>query len=209
MTFAQRMTYAMATKGINQTELSRATGIPIPSLSHYSKGRYIPKQDRLVLLAKALNVSEKWLMGMSVPMEPEASPLDGLSLSPNQTQIPVLGEIACGEPITANESADSFLAAPAKYANCFGLVCKGDSMIGARIYNGDIVIIRPQPDVETGEIAAVRIENEATLKRVYKLKGAVILRAENPQYSDLVYTPEQFLTVQIIGKAVGFFSALE
>lgn len=208
MTFAQRMTYAMATKGINLTELSRLSGIPIPSLSHYSTGRYEPKPDRLMLMAKALHVSEKWLMGMSVPMEPEASPLDGLPISTDQTQIPIIGEIACGEPITATEQHESFMTVPSKYSNCFGLICRGDSMTGARIYNGDIVLIKPQPDVETGEIAAVRIEDEATLKRVYKLPGAVILRAENPQYQDQIYTPDQFVSVQVLGKAVGFFSEL-
>lgn len=94
--------------------------------------------------------------------------------------------------------------------NCdFTLLCKGDSMINARINDGDIVYIREQPQVENGEIAAVLIDNEATLKRVYIYKDKVVLQPENTKYSPLVYSKEEMNEIRILGKAVGFTSLIQ
>lgn len=96
----------------------------------------------------------------------------------------------------------------------FALRCKGDSMIGARIYDGDIVYIRKQPQVENGEIAAVLIEDvaeyaEATLKRLYLSSGQLVLQAENPTFAPIVFTGDSIRQVHILGKAVAFTSMLE
>lgn len=115
-------------------------------------------------------------------------------------KIPVLGTISAGKPITAQENVIGY-----EYTsdNCdFCLRVKGDSMIGSRIYDGDIVFIHKQPDIENGEIAAVIIDGEeATLKRVYKVNGNVILHAENPLYKDIVFSKKDFKQVKILGKA--------
>lgn len=114
--------------------------------------------------------------------------------------------IAAGQPIFAEEHFESYVEAGANIRADFCLRVKGDSMINARICDEDIVFIRKQPDVNDGEIAAVLIDNEATLKRVYKKKGEIILVAENPAYKPLVYKGEELNEIRILGKAIAFQS---
>ena len=125
---------------------------------------------------------------------------------PTMVKVPLLGTIACGEPILAEENIEDYINMPEKAKGTFALRCKGDSMINARIFDGDIVFIREQPEVENGEIAAVLIEDEATLKRVYKTENSIELRPENPTFKPLYYQKEEMNKVRILGKAVGFYS---
>ena len=123
-------------------------------------------------------------------------------------KFPLLGNIACGTPIFANEEKELYVEAGTNIHADFCLKAKGDSMIGARIYDGDIVFIKKQEMVDNGEIAAVIIEDEATLKRVnyFPEKNLLILKAENSKYEDLIYTGEQLDHIIILGKAVAFQS---
>ena len=125
---------------------------------------------------------------------------------PKFKKIPLLGSIACGEPILASQNIDEYIKCPENVQADFCLRCKGDSMIGARIQDGDIVYIRIQPDVENGEIAAVLIGDEATLKRIYKKGDSVILQPENPVYEPLIFVREEINQIRILGKAVCFLS---
>ena len=120
----------------------------------------------------------------------------------------MLGDIACGEPIYASEDRESYIMAGTDINADFCLRAKGDSMIGARILDGDIVFIKKAPTVNNGEIAAVIIGDEATLKRIYYYpqKGKLILQAENPKYEPLVYIGEELNEIRILGKAVAFQS---
>ena len=127
---------------------------------------------------------------------------------PKMHRIPLVGTIACGSPILATENLDGEVTVPEEISADFALRCKGDSMIDARIYNGDIVYIRQQPTVENGEIAAVLIDEEATLKRVYISDNTITLVACNSKYQPFVYTGEQLNQIHILGKAVGFTSTL-
>ena len=124
----------------------------------------------------------------------------------SKRKIPLIGEIACGDPIIADESAAEYVFVPENINADFALKCKGDSMIGARIYDGDIVYIRKQSDVNNGEIAAVVIEDEATLKRVYRFQDHLLLQPENPSYAPLVFWNNEAENIRIIGKAVAFTS---
>lgn len=133
---------------------------------------------------------------------------DNIIPLPKTKKIPLLGTIACGEPILATENIDKYIEMPESVGGTFALTCKGDSMINARIFDGDIVYIREQPDVENGEIAAVLIDEEATLKRVYKYPSKVVLRPENPMYDDITYANEEMNQIRILGKAVTFMSAV-
>lgn len=187
-------------------------------LSQYVTGKVLPGQDKLTILGLALNVSEAWLMGYDVPMErdaPSSSPFCSQSLPdniiplPKPHYIPLVGTIACGEPLLAEENLDGVVPIPEYIHADFGLRCKGDSMVGARILDGDIVCIRQQPDVEDGEIAAVLIDGEATLKRVYKIPGRLQLRPENPSFPVLEYTGPELEQVRILGKAVYFISPVK
>ena len=127
---------------------------------------------------------------------------------PKMNRIPLVGTIACGTPILASENLEGEVITPEDIKADFALRCKGDSMIDARIMNGDIVYIRQQPTVENGEIAAVLIDEEATLKRVYLSDNTVTLVACNSKYQPFVYTGEQLDQIRILGKAVGFTSTI-
>ena len=127
---------------------------------------------------------------------------------PQTRPVPLLGTIACGEPILAEENIEAYVSVNKDIPADFALKCKGDSMINARIFDGDIVYIRRQANVDDGEIAAVLIDTEATLKRVRRYPGKLVLSPCNPMYDDLIYTAEQLDSVRILGKAVAFTSTL-
>ena len=162
------------------------------------------KRDKIALLSKILKLSPLTF----ITGEVEYGTPDNIIPLPKMKKIPLLGTIACGEPILAAENIEALISADENLNADFALRCKGDSMINARIFDGDIVYIREQPDVEDGEIAAVLIGEEATLKRVYKYPSKVVLRPENPLYDDMIYSKEEMNEVRILGKAVAFLSAV-
>jgi lexA repressor len=157
-------------------------------------------------LAKVLQTTPAELMGWEQSAAPTSDDLPA-NVFPIQTKkVPLLGTIAAGVPIYADENFDGYRECTEDVDADFCLKIQGDSMIGARINDGDIVFIKKQPDVDNGEIAAVLIEDEATLKRVYKEKDSLILQAENPKYAPIVYTAESYVECRIMGKAVAFQS---
>lgn len=123
---------------------------------------------------------------------------------PEMKKVPLIGAIACGDPITAIQNREGDVDAPVDMRCDFALKCRGESMIGAGIHDGDVVYIRIQPEVENGEIAAVRIGEEATLKRVYLHSDYIELRPENPAFESIIRRREDMNDVQIEGKAVGW-----
>ena len=127
---------------------------------------------------------------------------------PTMNKLPLIGAIACGAPILADEHIDDYVDFPGQIRADFALTCKGDSMINARIFDGDIVYIRQQDTVQSGEIAAVLIDSEATLKRVRLFDDHISLEPENPQYRPIVLWGEEMNTVRILGKAVAFTSTV-
>lgn len=161
------------------------------------------------LLASFYNINPAWLSGFDVPMRniPDELP-DNIISIPKFKEVPLLGTIACGEPILATENIEMFIKVDESIPADFALKCKGDSMINARIFDGDIVYIRQQSDVDDGEIAAVLIGDEATLKKVHKFPNKIVLSPCNPMYDDLVYSNEQLDEIRILGKAVAFFSII-
>lgn len=127
---------------------------------------------------------------------------------PEMRKIPLVGTIACGAPILAEEHIEEYIDIPKHIPGDFALTCKGDSMINARIFDGDIVYVRQQEAVDNGDIAAVLIDGEATLKRVKLYEDHISLEPENPQYRPLVYWGEEMNQIRILGKAVAFTSAI-
>ncbi|MBQ3477499.1 MAG: hypothetical protein IJH25_04920, partial [Clostridia bacterium] len=122
-------------------------------------------------------------------------------------RVPLLGTIAAGAPIYAEQ--DLAVADCETGIHCdFALRVKGDSMIGARIHDGDVVFIRRQDDVADGQIAAVVIDDEATLKRVYHVKNGLQLLSENPKYPPMMFTLAECGVIRILGLAVGFTGRL-
>ncbi|MCI6384014.1 MAG: transcriptional repressor LexA [Subdoligranulum variabile] len=204
-TFAQRLREGLDIRQMNQTELAKRSQISKSSISRYIKGDWEGKQGAVYALAKALGVTEAWLMGYDVPMEAEEAPSPipaGFEPLPEMTTIPLVGSIACGTPILAEQNIEARIGVPALWRADFALTCHGNSM-AAMIQDGDIVCIRKQPEVENGEIAAVRIGEEATLKRFYRQGDTVMLQAENPAFSPLVYTRDQLNEITIEGLVVG------
>ena len=211
-TFAQRLRVGLDTRQMTQEELSSRSKISKSSISHYLKGDWEGKQDAVYSIAQVLNVSEAWLMGYDVPMDAEhATPSQpaqkatippGFEPMPEMDMVPLVGRIACGTPITAEQNVERIVCVPSKWRSTFTLTCKGDSM-EPRIHDGDLVAIRKQPEVENGEIAAVRIGEEATLKHVYLHENFIELRPENPAFNSIILSREDMNDVVIEGKAVG------
>ena len=131
--------------------------------------------------------------------------LEIVNFNPGKHQLPVLGTIAAGTPILAKENYDEFLELNIlvpRSENEFILRVKGDSMIGAQIRDGDFALIRPQPTAENGQIVAVLIDDEATLKFYYRHRSFIELRPANPKYEPIIYRESHVETLSIIGRLV-------
>ena len=204
-TFAIRLRALRQERGLSQQKLSELLHISKSSINMYERGEREPGFETLQALASFFEVDLDYLLGNS----PYKNKDQWSRATGNRQRLPVLGAIACGQPIFANEEREWICADPGLQAD-FCLYARGDSMVGARIFDGDLVFIRKQDTVENGAIAAVVIDDSATLKRVYYYpkEGTLSLHAENPQYPPLVYTKEELNRIHILGKAVAFQSVL-
>lgn len=169
----------------------------------------IPSLETIKAAASAMNMDVNYLISVVDPdqmvelnsnSDPTIPP--GFEPLPKMVSVPRVGAIACGEPILAEQNIEDYDRIPEDWRADFTLVCEGDSM-EPRIKDGDVVAIRKQLEVETGEIAAVRIEDNATLKRVYRYPDRLVLQPENPAFPPIVLVGEEINTVTIEGKAVG------
>lgn len=192
--------------GYTLAELAELIDVKEATVQRYESGEIKNiKHDTIVNLANIFKCSPAYLMGW-VDQENIIN-LENYGLKPIRLKkFPMLGEIACGQPIYANEDYETFIEASSDIKADFCLIAKGDSMINARIFDGDVVFIKSQPDVENGEIAAVIINDEATLKRVYKYPNRIELRPENPTHKVQDYEGEKLNEIRILGKAVAFQS---
>lgn len=199
---ADNIKSAMKKAGVSQRELEEKTGIPHSAIQRYAAGATdrIPI-SRLEKIADALGTTAALLLGW------DDLPSDILP-PPATKRVPLVGKIACGDPIEAIEDYDEFAEAPESVHCDFALRCEGDSMKDARILDGDIVYIRRQPQVETGQIAAVMIDGETTLKKVYYQDNGIVLMPANPNYAPIVLNESVIAPdyVKILGLAVGFTS---
>ena len=193
------------------SEFADLLGTSKQVLSRYERGENTPKITTVIEYAKILDVSLEFFTNDEITdrhfkKEKKAIP-SYPGIMPITTQrIPLLGEIACGKPIFCNEDRESYVEVGTNIHADFCLRCKGDSMTGARIFDGDIVFIREQATVDNGQVAAVIIGDEATLKRVYFYpeKSKLVLQAENAKYEPLVYVGDELSDIHILGKAVAF-----
>lgn len=182
-------------KGINPN-----TGKPVtPTLPQYQK----------LACGMGLSLSELFEQIDDMPVDIGTIIPQNIIPMPEMRKAPLLGSIACGAPILAEEHIEDYVDIPKHIIADFALTCKGDSMINARIFDGDIVYIRQQDTVQNGEIAAVLTDSgEATLKRVRFHDDRIILEPANPLYDPLVFRGEEMNTIRILGKAVAFTSAV-
>lgn len=205
-TFATRLTKLMEESNETTYTLADKLSLTPATISRYANGLMCPKVPTVISLAQIFDVSDTWLMGYDTPKEKISNiiPLQKVK------KIPLLGRIACGTPILAEENISEYLVLPDRVHADFALECKGDSMIDANINDGDIVYIKQQPTVENGEIAAVLINSEsnadATLKRFYKNGDTVLLQPENSKYEPFIFTKDQMNQLRILGKVVAVLS---
>ncbi len=165
------------------------------------------RRDKIAKLAEALHTTPAFLMGWDDTSAIDLA--DNIIPMPQMNRVPLVGTIACGDPILAEENIEDYIGMPEHVRADFALRCKGDSMIGARIHDGDIVYIRQDAYVNNGDIAAVLIGDEATLKRVYRNENSIIFQPENPAYAPLVFAGQEMEDIRILGKAVAFTSIVK
>ncbi len=210
MTIYDKIKYLRENIGMSQQELAEKVGFKTASaVNKIELGLRDINQTKIKAFAVALGTTPGYLLeDDNNTYEKKFFSVTNINPLPKTVKKPRLGTIACGEPILAEENLDGYDDVPDNIKCDFTLLCQGDSMINARINNGDIVYIRQQPTVDNGEIAAVLIDNEATLKRVYLYDDKIVLQPENTRYAPLVYSKEEMNDIKIIGKAVGFTSKL-
>ena len=192
MTFADRLRLLRKEQGLSQSALAKLAGVSKSSINMYERGEREPGFATLRAFCAIFKTDMNGLLGGARAPK----------------KIPLLGEIACGQPIFTNEEGGEYADGDPRADFC--LRARGDSMIGARIQDGDLVFIQQQNTVENGEIAAVVIDDTATLKRVYYSpeEQTISLVAENPRYAPLIYVGEELDHIKILGKAISFRSEL-
>ena len=201
-------------KGYNMRQMAAALNLPYTTYVNYEKGARRPNSEQLILISKYFGVSIDYLIGRTdIPFTEDRSEnlfekYPNIMPIPEMRKVPLVGAVACGKPIYREE--DEWISLPTEIKADFCLRCEGDSMINAGINDGDIVFIRACPEVENGQIAAVSIDNEVTLKRVYYYpeKNKLILNPENPAYEPFVYVNEELNDIRILGRAVILLSEI-
>lgn len=196
--FAKKLSRLLSDRGITQAELAGIMGVAASSVSAWCNGEKMPRMDKVEWIARYFNVMKTELLeDVSLPKN--------ISLIHEMKKVPLIGNIACGTPILAEENITDYIDLPGHIRADYALTCRGDSMVNAGIRDGDVVYIRKQETVENGQIAAVLVgDDEATLKRFYLMDGKVTLNAENPAYPPMVYVGEEIRAVHVIGLAIAF-----
>ncbi len=208
-TFSERLKSLRQEKGWSQQRLADELKLSKSSVNMYERGEREPGFETMETIADLFNVDMNYLYGhtdikIADPIVRSKRPTipPGFEPMPAMDVVPLVGRIACGTPITAEENIEQMVCVPSRWHSTFTLTCKGDSM-EPRIHDGDLVAIRSQPEVENGEIAAVRIGEEATLKHVYLHENFIELRPENPAFNSIILSRDDMNDVVIEGKAVG------
>ena len=207
--FASVMKRLRIERGITQEQLASLLKVSRSTIGMYETGSREPDFETCEAIADIFNVDMDYLMGRSNverkhPITPPTTVPPGFEPLPRMVKKPLIGDIACGEPITAEQNVADYVDVPETVHCDFCLRCHGDSMVDAGIQDNDVVYIRVQPEVEDGEIAAVRIGGEATLKRVYYDGQSLTLMPANSSYRPKTYSGPELENIRIEGKAVGF-----
>lgn len=200
MTMGQRIRRLREMHGMTQEYLGDRVGASKQTIYKYEQGivTNIPL-DTLYALAAALQTTPGYLTGWGGD-----SGNGGLAPVPSASTVPLVGHVAGSTSVWDEQNVEEYIPAAPRCQADFALRFQGDSMINARIFDGDIVYIHSQRDVDNGEIAAVLIGEEIVLRKVFRTPGRLMLRAENPMYSDRVFAGEEIKTVRILGKAMAF-----
>lgn len=199
---AQNIRYYLKKYGKTQKEICKDLGFKEMTFSDWVNAKTYPRIDKIEKIANYFHVQKADLI------EEKRKPLKNI-VPIERCMVPIIGQIAAGKPILADEHIEAFLPCDTGVHADFGLVVSGDSMIGADIHDGDVVFIRSQPIVDDGQIAAVRIDDDATLKRFYKNPDGCTLVSMNPQYPPMIFNSDNCDSIQIIGLAVAKYSVIK
>ena len=209
MSIAENIKRIRLEHGLSQSELGKIAGVSDKAVSTWELGLKTPRMGAVEKMANYFGITKSAIVD-DAPMTSLQKPVvpPGFMPMPEMVQVPLIGSIACGTPITAEQNIKSYVGVPAAWRADFALECHGDSM-APTICDGDVVCIRSQPEVEQGQIAAVRIGEEATLKHCYYQNGVVQLIADNPSVCPpMVYTGADLDEIEVEGLAVGFCRGL-
>ena len=209
MSIAENIKRIRLEHGLSQSELGKIAGVSDKAVSTWELGLKTPRMGAVEKMANYFGITKSAIVD-DAPMTSLQKPVvpPGFMPMPEMVQVPLIGSIACGTPITAAQNIKSYVGVPAAWRADFALECHGDSM-APTICDGDVVCIRSQPEVEQGQIAAVRIGEEATLKHCYYQNGVVQLIADNPSVCPpMVYTGSDLDEIEVEGLAVGFCRGL-
>lgn len=210
VSFKDRLQQAINENNIKPIDLANKTKLSKSLISGYLNGKYLARQDKLSILANALNVSEAWLMGYDVSMSKQNLKLES-NVFPNADsviEIPVVGKISAGIPLLAVENIVSYAYAPSSQIKqgytYFYLTVQGDSM-NLKFHEGDIILVQKQSDLENDEIGVILIDGEATVKKYKNENGLIILQpmSTNPEHQVQIYNPRE-KDIEIIGKVISY-----
>ena len=202
MSIAENIKRIRTEHGLSQAELGKIAGVSDRAVSTWELGIKTPRMGAVEKMANYFGIAKSAIVDDVQSTSATSAVPPGFQPMPEMDMVPLVGRIACGTPITAEQNVERIVCVPSKWRSTFTLTCKGDSM-EPRIHDGDLVAIRKQPEVENGEIAAVRIGEEATLKHVYLHENFIELRPENPAFNSIILSREDMNDVVIEGKAVG------
>ena len=202
MSIAENIKRIRTEHGLSQAELGKIAGVSDKAVSTWELGIKTPRMGAVEKMANYFGIAKSAIVDDVQSTSATSAVPPGFQPMPEMDMVPLVGRIACGTPITAEQNVERIVCVPSKWRSTFTLTCKGVSM-EPRIHDGDLVAIRKQPEVENGEIAAVRIGEEATLKHVYLHENFIELRPENPAFNSIILSREDMNDVVIEGKAVG------
>ena len=190
----EKIRYFRLLKRYSQEQIARKMNITQGAVSQWEKGRTVPDAGTLIQLAKLFDCTVNDLTS-----DAPVRDLDSVNIVRNA--VPIIGTIACGERVSPDTEREGYADLPDGIHADFALKCKGDSMIPTFL-EGDLVLIRQQPEVENGQIAAVNIEGETTLKHLYHQETGILLVADNPAFAPVFIPADKEIIVH--GLAVGY-----
>lgn len=201
--FAKNLTRCIEERGLTVTEFARDMGYPETTVFNWIYKNTYPRIDRIQQIADYFDIYKSDLTEEKVDL----SKIPGIRIAKNLVNVPILGHIQCGMPVLSEANYEGYFKLDPDLCKAdFSLVADGDSMIDANIHEGDIVFFKQTPDVESGTIAAVLLDDETTLKKVIKMDDSLILQPANDKYKPILIHQGDYSNVQILGAMVGVFS---
>lgn len=190
--FSSKIKNLRKNKNITQSELAKMIKSSKTTVSSWERGANKPTVENILAISKACNIPISYFFSD-----------DSEVIYTEKVSLPVYGEVSCGNGLAIFEDTEEFQDVPKEWTtggSYFCLKAKGDSMLGANVLEGDLLLVREQPIVENGEIAVVIIENQIMLKRVYRENGTFTLVSENSKYPPKKYDPSKDTDIRIVGK---------